>query len=117
MLDQMTAVERFTALAKGERVDRLPCIPIMGNGAARVIGIKVSDFRGNGKRMAEAHVGAYRRFGYDIIRIFTDLYQQAEAMGAQVFYPEDQTAHLQTPAITSLQEIDAMMHAVRKWST
>ncbi|MCG9968607.1 ASKHA domain-containing protein [Pelotomaculum terephthalicicum JT] len=32
-LDQMTAAERLQALAKGEAIDRLPCVPIVGNGA------------------------------------------------------------------------------------
>ena len=36
---------------------------------------------------------AYRRFGYDVVRVFTDLYVQAEAMGAKVRVPEDETAY------------------------
>ncbi len=83
--DEMTPLERFGAYSRGEPIDRLPCVPIVGNTAARVIGVKVSDLKGNGKMIAKAQVAAYRLFGYDIIRIFTDLYTQAEAMGAKVF--------------------------------
>jgi len=108
MLDQMTAVERFQALAKGEPIDRLPCVPIVGNGAARVIGVKISSLRGNGDLIAKAQIESYKYFKYDIIRIFTDLYQQAEAMGATVYYPEDETAYLQAPAIKELSEIDRL---------
>lgn len=75
------------------------------NTAARVLGVKVSEFRGNGRLIADAQVAAYRRFGYDVIRIFTDLYTLAEAMGAQVFYPDDETAYLEAPAIASVDEI------------
>lgn len=104
----MTPAERFTAYARGERIDRLPCVPIVGNTAARVVGRRVSEFLGNGKLLAEAQIAAYRRFGYDVIRIFTDLYTQAEAIGAKVHYPDDETAYLAAPAIDSVLEISRL---------
>jgi len=108
MPDQMNALERFAAYGRGEEIDRLPCFPIIGNGAARVLGCRVSEFRGNGKLLAEAHIAAYRKFGYDTVRIFTDLYLLAEAMGAKVCYPPDETAHLEAPALAGLEEIDRL---------
>jgi uroporphyrinogen decarboxylase len=109
--DRLTPVERFAAYHRGEPLDRLPCVPIVGNTAARVLGVRVSDFRGNGKIIADAQVAAYRRFGYDVIRIFTDLYTQAEAMGAEVHYPDDETAYLARPAIASAAEIPLLRPA------
>ena len=109
--DRLTPVERFAAYQRGEPVDRLPCVPIVGNTAARVLGVKVSEFRGNGRLIAEAQIAAYRRFGYDVIRIFTDLYTQAEAMGAKVHYPDDETAYLAAPAITGADEIASLRPA------
>src|SRR5512135_1326383 len=111
MSTAMTPLERFSAYGKGEPIDRLPCVPIVGNTAARVIGVKVSEFRGNGRLIAESQIAAYRLFGYDVIRVFTDLYTQAEAMGATVHYPEDETAYLETPAIIDAAEIDTLSPA------
>lgn len=110
-LDQMTPIERLAAYGKGQEIDRLPCVPIVGNTAARVIGVKVSDFKGNGKLIAKAQIEAYRLFGYDIIRVFTDLYTQAEAMGAKVHYPYDETAYLEAPALEDISEIDSLSPA------
>lgn len=107
----MTPLERFAAYGRGEQIDRLPCVPIVGNTAARVIGAKVSQFRGNGRLIADAQIAAYRRFGYDVVRVFTDLYTLAEAMGAQVRYPEDETAYLAAPAIASLDDIERLCPA------
>lgn len=107
----MTPIERFAAYGRGEALDRLPCVPIVGNTAARVVGARVSDFRGNGRLLADAQVAAYRRFGYDVIRIFTDLYTQAEAMGARVHYPDDETAYLAAPAIQSVDQIASLKPA------
>jgi uroporphyrinogen decarboxylase len=106
--DRLTPLERLAAYGRGQPVDRLPCVPIVGNTAARVVGVKVSAFRGNGRLLADAHVAAYRRFGYDNIRIFTDLYTQAEAMGAKIHYPDDETAYLAGPAITSVDQIASL---------
>jgi uroporphyrinogen decarboxylase len=109
--DHLTPAERFAAYQRGEPLDRLPCVPIVGNTAARVVGVKVSAFRGNGRLIADAQIAAYRRFGYDVIRIFTDLYTQAEAMGAKIHYPADETAYLAAPAITSVEEIASLQPA------
>jgi uroporphyrinogen decarboxylase len=109
--DQMTPLERFAAYAAGASIDRLPCVPIVGNSAARVIGVKVGDYRGNGRLIAQAQIAAYRYFNYDIIRIFTDLYTLAEAMGARVHVPEDETAYLAAPALTDLSDLGRLRPA------
>ena len=111
MKDLMTPLERAAALGAGKAVDRLPCVPIVGNTAARVIGVKVSDLRYSGENIANAQVAAYRLFGYDNIRIFTDLYTLAEAMGAEVHYPDDETAYLGSPAITDEADIPKLVPA------
>lgn len=103
--DVMSPLARLAAYSRGESIDRLPCVPIIGNTAARVIGVKVSQFRGNGHVIAEAQTASYRKFGYDVIRVFTDLYTLAEAMGAVVRYPEDETAYLAAPALDSIDDI------------
>lgn len=105
LADQMTPLARMAAYNQGRAIDRLPCIPSVGNGAARVIGSKISQFRNNGALIARAQVEAYRLFRYDVVRIFTDLYVQAEAMGARVIYPLDETAHLDSPALSDIAEM------------
>jgi len=104
----MKPLERIAAYGRGESIDRLPCVPIIGNTAARVIGVKVSEFRGNGKLIAAAQIASYRKFGYDVIRVFTDLFTLAEAMGARVHYPFDETAYLEAPAITVVDDISRL---------
>ncbi len=105
MRDNIAPAARLEAYAHGGPIDRLPCVPIVGNTAARVIGVKVSQLRGNGALLAEAQVEAYRLFGYDTIRIFTDLYVLAEAMGTRVAVPPNETAYLEGPAVASTSEI------------
>ncbi len=84
----------------------MPCNPNIANGVARIHGCKISDFNTSGKIIAEAQISAYKRFGMDGVRVFTDLYVWAEAMGAQVVLPEDNTADFLKPVIADIKDID-----------
>ncbi|MCC9295853.1 uroporphyrinogen decarboxylase family protein [Clostridium sp. WLY-B-L2] len=108
MRDKMTPMERASALAKGKDVDRLSCNPNIANGVARIYGCKISDFNTGGKAIAESQIAAYRRFGMDGVRVFTDLYVWAEAMGAELVLPEDNTADLLKPALEDVKDIDKL---------
>lgn len=110
-VDKMTPLERAAAIAKGGEVDRLPCNPNMANGVARVYGCKISEFNTNAKILAAAQISSYRRFGYDSVRIFTDLFTWCEAMGAKVKFPDDDTADLLTPAISDVKDIGKLQPA------
>ena len=98
-MDTMTPLERAAAIAQGKPADRLPCNPNVDNGAARVFGCKISQFNTDPKVLAQAQIATYRRFGYDGVRVFTDL-SPGEAMGATVIAPEDHTVDLAKPAVT-----------------
>ena len=113
--DSMTPNERLAAIREGRPIDRLRCVPVLTNTVARVTGMKVSELRSNGKLLADAQIAAYRRFGYDSVRVLTDLYVQPEAMGSKIRVPLDETAHLDRPAISSENEIDRLRpHDPRK---
>jgi uroporphyrinogen decarboxylase len=110
-MSEMTPFERATAIAQGREVDRLPCNPNVANGAARIYGCKISQFNSDPKVLAEAQIASYKRFGYDSVRIFTDLFAWAEAMGAKVTNPEDHTVDLADPAVSSVAGIDGLRAA------
>ncbi len=110
-MNEMTPLERATAIAQGREADRLPCNPNVANGAARIYGCRISQFNTEPKTLAEAQIASYRRFRYDGVRIFTDLFAWAEAMGAKVTAPEDHTVDLAAPAVTGIAGIDALRPA------
>ncbi|MBQ9067439.1 MAG: uroporphyrinogen decarboxylase family protein [Eggerthellaceae bacterium] len=106
--DSMTPAERGAAIANGEQADRLPCNPNIANGTARVYGCKISEFNSDPQTIAKAQMATYERFGSDSLRIFTDLFTWAEAMGAKVVAPEDNTVDLETPAVRTIEDIDRL---------
>lgn len=105
---EMTPKERAAAMAKGEEVDRLPCNPNVANGVARVYGCKISEFNTNARVLADAQIAAYRKFNYDGVRVFTDLFPWPEAMGATCVYPEDNTVDLAEPAVKDEKDVDRL---------
>lgn len=109
--DTMLPTERAKALANGQDVDRLPCNPNIANGVARIYGCKVSQFNTDAKILATAQIASYKKFGYDSVRIFTDLFPWAEAMGATIKFPDDYTADLLKPAIDNEADIDRLCPA------
>ena len=106
--DAMTPAERGAAILKGKKIDRLPCNPNIANGVARIYGCKISEFNHNPKKIAEAQMAAYHRFGVESLRVFTDLFTWAEAMGAKANLFDDATADLLEPAISKIEDIDSL---------
>lgn len=106
--DQMTPLERGKAMAAGQPVDRIQCNPNLSNGIARISGCKISEFNTDSRALADAVIATHRRFGGDGAKVFTDLFTVAEAMGAKLKYPDDDTADLLSPAIDDVSRIDEL---------
>ena len=106
--DQLTPMERSRLLGLGKDVDRLPCNPNIANGVARIYGCKISDFNTDPKVIAKSQMYSYKTFGSDSLRVFTDLFIYAEAMGAKLVKPEDNTADLLESVIKDIEDIDKL---------
>ena len=103
-----TPKQRIGAFLAGKPVDRPPCVPLVLNHAARVLGVKVRDYATDGQVMGRAHVAAYRRYGQDLITIFTDTAILAEAMGTELYFPEDDAARVKRPAVAEPGDADRL---------
>lgn len=108
MSEAMTPKERMGAFLTGQPIDRVPCVPLILNHAARVLGIKVSRHNADGRRMADAHVAAFRRYRQDMITVFSDTAIVAEAMGTVLSYPEDAAPFVQTPRVKTPADADSV---------
>jgi len=108
MKDEMTPRERMSAFLAGKEIDRPPCVPLILNHAARVIGEKISRFARDPAVMGAANVAAWRRYGQDLITIFTDTAVLAEAMGTQLYFPEDDVSRFKSPAVAEPEDLDRL---------
>lgn len=109
--DRMSPKERVNAFLSGQPMDRIPVAPLLLNHPARVLGVPVKQTNSNGELLGKAHVAAFRKYGQDFITILTCTANVSEAMGAKLFFPEDDVARLDQPGMKSLDEVDDLRPA------
>jgi uroporphyrinogen decarboxylase len=97
--DTMTPNERFAAMAAGEPFDRIPCIPSLGEHAALVTGIKVSEYHLSSRQMARAQIEAYRLYRHDGVGVGPGHQGVAEAAGSSLAFPDYGTPYVADYAI------------------
>jgi len=101
----MTSMERMTAFAKGEDIDRIPCSISTGETMVSFIGIDTKEYYYSAERMVELELALYERFGADGVKISTSLRGVSEAMGSKLHYPDNGLQLLETPAIKNVKDI------------
>ncbi len=88
--DTQSSLERVVSYLKGEHPQRVACFPLILNHAARVLGVPVGVYNRDGDVMGRAHVATWRRYGNDLVTIFSTTSTLAEAMGTKMkFFDED----------------------------
>ncbi|WP_338825873.1 Uroporphyrinogen decarboxylase [Moorella thermoacetica] len=96
--DEMTPNERRQALAQGRPVDRIPCVPKIGNVAARYIGVHVRDMLASAELTAAAQIQAYQLLHHDAVGVCLGMHPLARALGGTMTNPlDDNPAMLQSP--------------------
>ncbi|MEI6100711.1 MAG: uroporphyrinogen decarboxylase family protein [Eubacteriales bacterium] len=94
MIDDMTPKERLQAISENRLYDRIPHGFALGEVAARLTGIKVSEFHLDAKKQIEASVAAYRHYGLDAVGAFIMV---QEIIGSDVVYPDQSTPIIRRP--------------------
>lgn len=93
----MLPKERISAVAKGERPDRVPFVPTIYEHAAAIGGVTPSVMARDARLIAKGQILAYELYGHDLIVVGVDIYNiEAEALGCRVRYFDDAAI----PAIT-----------------
>lgn len=107
-LDEMTPVERAKALARGERVDRLPCSPSLGEQPTRLIGVTVSEYLNDPQIMVQAHITAFKTYGQDGVGVGPDLFGLPEALGAKIRYFNDALPSVAEPLVKTPADLEKL---------
>ncbi len=103
--DEMTPAERRTAIKEGRDVDRVPCVPFMGEFKCRLTGFSIWDFWHVPEKMAEAEILAFNRYGYDRIVTGPNTRGITEALGGSFIYPENGLPYAGSPFLESYERL------------
>lgn len=106
--DSMTPLERKREIEAGRDVDRLPCVPFMGELKCKYSGVSVWDFSHNSEKIAEAELKVFQMFGYDRIVIGPNTRGISEALGAKFGYPEQGVPFAESAMIESWDILNGM---------
>ena len=112
--DQMTPMERRAALREGRDFDRIPCVPFMGEFKCGLSGVSVWDFWHDPKKMAEAEIAAFNRYGYDRIVIGPNTRGITEALGGRFIYPQKGLPFSDKPLIQEYSQLEDIESADAK---
>jgi uroporphyrinogen decarboxylase len=104
--DEMNPMERSQAIAAGKPFDRLPFKPILGETASHFIGTTISKYRHSAQLMTEVEIVTYRMLGQDGVGVGPGYQGLAEALGAKLKFPENDTPYLEEPAIKDWSDLE-----------
>lgn len=106
-MKEMTSLERYQAVCRGELPDYLPVIPQSFMFAMHDGGHSIGTVNRNPALMAKCHLECREKYGYDGCVIDVDDSTLAEACGANVIYREGDVAVVKEsdPAVKDLREI------------
>ncbi|MFN3981257.1 MAG: uroporphyrinogen decarboxylase family protein [Caldilinea sp.] len=86
----MNSYERYVAVCELRQPDRVPVSPLIMTFAAKLAGVRYSDYCRYGEVMASAQLQCIRRFGYDSVNVTSDAVRESETLGAPVIWQEDE---------------------------
>ncbi len=101
----LTSRERVLRVIDFEPTDVIPVGPPMLDIGATISGISVGEYCTNGKAMADAQLTLHHELDQDIIFIGSDNYYIAEGFGCIAAKPDDETPHLEVPAVENLADV------------
>jgi uroporphyrinogen decarboxylase len=103
--DSQSPLERVLCYLQGVDPQRIACFPLILNHAARVLGVPIGTYNRNGEVMGKAHVAAFRRYGNDLVSIFSTTSTLAEAMGTRMEFFEEDAPQIAEQPIQKLEDI------------
>lgn len=106
--DEMTPKERMAAFSAGSEIDRIPCTPLIGDHACRLIGITVSQYSHSAALMAEAQIAAFRAYRSDSVGIGPGLFGIAEAMGTKLAFPANDIPYVSEPVLKDYADLASL---------
>ncbi|OAA90510.1 uroporphyrinogen decarboxylase family protein [Clostridium ljungdahlii] len=106
--DEMTPKERVEAMISGRPFDRVPCNIFIGDHAANIIGVKVSDLNFFSEKVLEGQLAANEKYGIESTGIGPGLAGIAEALGSKLFFPDHGAPYVSQYAINNVSDLEKL---------
>ncbi|MBS3788389.1 MAG: uroporphyrinogen decarboxylase family protein [Candidatus Bipolaricaulota bacterium] len=104
----MLSKKELFKLFSDQRPRRVPVIPFVMQYAAKIAGIAYRDYCKNPESMAESQLRCLEEFDYDAVNVSSDAHRLAEALGGELFFPEDGVPVVKDPPIKSAEDLKGL---------
>ena len=101
----MKPLERILAAVGNQPVDRTPCVPVLLQQGARLLGMSLTDYFRDPTRLADGQVATVERFDGDAVFAFPHIVQDTLPWGATLDFHEDGPPSVSKMAIERYEEI------------
>ncbi len=106
--DLMTPKERFSAMNKGEAIDRFPAVPFLSAIGPKLAGITMREARNDSRKEAAFRIKNYELLGQDSTGVDYGLHGIGIALGSTATDPENAWPNLVTYALDDLNNLDTL---------
>jgi len=106
--DEMTPKERIEAMINGRPFDRVPCNIFIGDHAASIIGVKVSDLNFSSEKFIQGQLAANDLYGIESTGVSPGLAGIAEALGSELIFPDHGAPYVSKYAIKDVLDLDKL---------
>lgn len=104
--DDLTPVQRRTRIAQGLSFDRMPVNLFMPDIKARMLDCPIRDLYLDADTIVQAEVEAYNRYGSDWLFIGPNSKGIAQALGADISYPENAMPFIASYVLSDYKDLD-----------
>ena len=104
-MEEPTGKQYMVSAIKRQYTDRLPTTVLIGPYCSRLTGYTVREILTDARKSAEAHLAFHNRFQPDSLIIYNDIYLEAEAVGCELEFPEDNISHPKSPILEEKSQL------------
>jgi uroporphyrinogen decarboxylase len=104
-MEKRTGRHYVISALKRQYSDRLPTTVLIGPYCSRLTQYTVREILTDARKSAEAHLAFYERFRPDSLIIYNDIYLEAEAVGCELDFPEDNISHPKAPLLQDKSQL------------
>ena len=92
-MNETTGKQYMLSALRRKKRDRVPTTVLIGPYCSRLTSYSVKEILTDARKSAEAHLAFHDRFNPDSLIVYNDIYLEAEAVGCELVFPEDNISH------------------------
>ena len=104
-MTEITGRQYMLSAIKRRYLDRIPTTLLVGPYFARTTDYTVKEILTDAAKSAKAHMTFFEKYQPDSMVVYNDIYLEADALGCEMEFPEDNIAYVKKPKLTEKSQL------------